>query len=409
MTRLFLSLYIFIVLSLVILSGLLNHVFYKQDKIAPEKQAVVSLLTSMHKTQTLNLQSLDPNFFNIQSFALSDMAWNQVERDALAKGESIVLYDANNNVQVYLQTTAKELIEITLIENMDTATNYLLYSGVFFVLLAILIALWLWPLWKDLQRLKTAVSNINSNGRLSAIDIEPRSVVYPIALTLNEQGQRIEQLLNTQRELTGAVAHEFRTPLSRLKFALVAQHLPSDSPLYEMNHDIDELEKLVQEMLSYTSMESQEPELNISQIPLLSLCQQRANHLLRMQHIKIACSGENATILGDEHYIERVIDNLVNNAYRYAQQEIRIQISQQDDGVQLIVEDDGEGVPIDYRERIFDPFFRPDSGRDRTRGGAGLGLAIVQRIMHWHEGKCWVEDSSLGGAAFCLEFPHANV
>ena len=91
--------------------------------------------------------------------------------------------------------------------------------------------------------------------------------------------------------------------------------------------------------------------------------------------------GEN-----DEHFIERVIDNLFNNAYRYAESTIRVSVSKSKRGILLQLEDDGLGVPEIYQKRIFEPFFRPDNSRDRKRGGAGLGLAIIKRIMHWHEG-----------------------
>lgn len=407
MTRLFLSLYLFIALSLVLLSGLLNHVFFQNDDDNFDKQNLVSLLTRMHQAGELDSQLLGSEFFSIQYLSPSDMTFSQEEYIKLKEKKGVVLFDEHNATQVYFLTMPTQLIEITLLEQNNKKANYFLYSGAFFALLAGLIALWLWPLWKDLQRLKQAVSTITPHSQFREIDIEPRSVVYPIALTLNEQGHRIEQLLNTQRELTGAVAHEFRTPLSRLKFAIANQSTATDNGfLEEMNDDIDELEKLVQEMLNYTSMETHEPELNISEIPLLSLCRHRIKYLTSYKsgNIKVTCTGTDATILGDEHYIERVIDNLINNAYRYAATQIIVSVRYERQTVLLMVEDDGDGVPDAHKERIFAPFFRPDQGRDRARGGAGLGLAIVKRILHWHDGKCWVADSPIGGASFCVSF-----
>ncbi|MDC0602256.1 ATP-binding protein [Aliiglaciecola sp.] len=411
MTRLFLSLYLFIALSLVLLSGLLNHVFFQNDDDNFDKQNLISLLTRMHQKGELDSQLLGSEFFRIQYLSPSDMTFSQEEYMKLREKQELVLFDEHNTAQLYFLTSPTQLLEITLLEQNSNKANYFLYSGVFFALLAGLIALWLWPLWKDLQRLKQAVSTITPNNPFRAIDIEPRSVVYPIALTLNEQGHRIEQLLNTQRELTGAVAHEFRTPLSRLKFATANQSTVGDKGfLDEMNNDIDELEKLVQEMLNYTSMETQEPELNISEIPLLSLCRHRIDYLTSYKsgNIQVTCTGTDATILADEHYIERVIDNLINNAYRYAASQIIVSVRLKGQTVLLMVEDDGEGVPDKYKERIFAPFFRPDYGRDRSRGGAGLGLAIVKRILHWHDGKCWVADSPIGGASFCVSFLLTN-
>ncbi|GAA0855296.1 ATP-binding protein [Aliiglaciecola litoralis] len=416
MTRLFLSLYIFIVLSLIVLSAMLRHVFFDLEGVNTEHQAIVSALTVLNREVKDIEPHLDPNLFEITHLSLADMAWSEEEQLALNSGRPITLFNESDKLQIYFQTSDEALIEITLLSNETNDIHYFFYSSVFFVLLAILIALWLWPLWKDLQQLKRAAASIDPNGDIPSVSIEPRSIVFPIAATLNELGSRIRELLNTQRELTGAVAHEFRTPLSRLKFAIanLSQKLPGQ--WQEMNADVDELEKLVQEMLSYTTMETQQPELNISKIPLLSLCKQRVDHVsagLDIQRatedgqppkISVDYSGEDASILGDEHYIQRAIDNLFHNACRYAKSEIQFSVVVTVEHVVLRIQDDGPGVAESHHKRIFEPFFRPDHGRDRKRGGAGLGLAIVKRIMHWHNGQCWVENVETGGARFCLKF-----
>ncbi|GAC15412.1 ATP-binding protein [Aliiglaciecola lipolytica] len=406
MTRLFLSLYLFIALSLVLLSALLNHVFFSDELLNQNEGAVVSSLTLVHQQQGIIPSQLDSDLFAVRQLSMADMTWNPDELNKLRRKLPIVLFDNQSGPQIYFQTSDSELLEITLLNKIESDSKYVIYSGLFFFLLAGLIALWLWPLWRDLQQLKQAASSIGPSGEFPAIEVEPRSVVFPIAVALNDLGNRVRELLNTQRELTGAVAHEFRTPLSRLKFAIAAHDIEQSGPWAEMNKDIDELEKLVQEMLSYTSMEVQEPELNITDIPLLTLCKQRIEYLQKSMPstLRLEFRGPDHIILGDEHFIERVIDNLFNNAYRYAESTIRVSVSKSKRGILLQLEDDGLGVPEIYQKRIFEPFFRPDNSRDRKRGGAGLGLAIIKRIMHWHEGECWVENAHLGGACFCLLF-----
>ncbi|MDO6712013.1 MULTISPECIES: ATP-binding protein [Aliiglaciecola] len=409
MTRLFLSLYLFIALSLVALSALLNHVFFNDDALNQGDAAIVDALTALHQRGGISANDLDKQIFSVSTLNTADMAWNSEELAKLQQKLPVVLFDRQNGTQIYFLTPPSKLIEISLLHNQTSTSKYVLYSGLFFFLLAGLIALWLWPLWKDLLQLKQTATRIGPSGEFPPIDVERTSVVYPIAIALNDLGNRVRELLNTQRELTGAVAHEFRTPLSRLKFAIAAQDYDQSGPWSEMNKDIDELEKLVQEMLSYTSMEVQEPELNISEIPLLTLCKQRIEYLQKSSQpqVSIQFIGSDLTILGDEHFIERVIDNLFNNANRYANSIIRIVVCKHPRGVLLRMEDDGLGVPEIYQKRIFEPFFRPDNSRDRKRGGAGLGLAIIKRIMHWHDGECWVENADLGGAGFCLLFKSA--
>ncbi|MDO6692931.1 ATP-binding protein [Aliiglaciecola sp. 3_MG-2023] len=409
MTRLFLSLYIFIALSLVALSALLNHVFFNDDAINQSDALLINSLTALHQRGGIRADDLDNKLFSLRTLNTSDMAWNDEELAILEKQLPVVLFDNQKGTQIYFQSPGEILLEITLLSSQTSNSKYLLYSGLFFFLLAGVIALWLWPLWKDLLKLKQTATRIGPSGDFPPIEIDRTSVVYPIAIALNDLGNRVRELLNTQRELTGAVAHEFRTPLSRLKFAIAAHDYAQGGPWSEMNKDIDELEKLVQEMLSYTSMEVQEPELNITEIPLLTLCKQRISYLQKgiPSQLKIDIVGSDYTILGDEHFIERVIDNLINNASRYARSTILIQVSRDSKGILVRMEDDGLGVPEIYQKRIFEPFFRPDNSRDRKRGGAGLGLAIIKRIMHWHEGECWVENAKLGGASFCLLFKTA--
>ena len=383
MTRLFLSLYLFIVVTLIVLSALLNQVFFSDNEA-----------------------SYADNKVSTQIVELAEMAWSKDDLKLLADGKTLRLYDPQKGNQMYRLIKPNQVLEITLAQEPVNGKQYILYSGIFFVALGILIALWAWPLWRDLQRLKQATKAIDRQGNIEPIEIESRSLVYPIAVALQDLRKRINELLNTQRELTSAVAHEFRTPLARLKFALAAQPENQDLDWHEMNQDVDDLEKLVQEMLSYTSMESQIPELNITEIPIHLLCEQRIKQLdcIANDRLTITVNGEQANILADEHFAARTVDNLLLNACRYAKNTICVNVSVNSKHVIISVEDDGQGVDPENYERVFQPFFRPDSHRDRKHGGAGLGLAIVKRIMLWHGGDCTVDKSDLGGARFTMYF-----
>lgn len=382
MTRLFLSLYLFIAVTLVVLSALLNQVFFEDSA-------------------SKNTDKVTSSFVDI-----ADMAWTEDDLQRLQQGETLNLFGPKNSRQLYTQIDDNRLLEITIVEKTISDNQTILYSAAFFVALGVLIALWAWPLWRDLQALKRATKSIDVNGNVEPISIESHSLVYPIAVALQELGKRINELLNTQRELTGAVAHEFRTPLARLKFALATQNDSSGKQTLAMNEDINELEKLVQEMLSYTSMESQEPELNITDIPVELLCKERVAQLssLSLSSLSISVEGSDAFILADAHYAERAIDNLLLNACRYAKSKIVVSIEEYANSVFIKVADDGPGVAEKYADKVFQPFFRPESSRDRKQGGAGLGLAIVKRIMAWHGGRCYLEQSKSGGACFVLCF-----
>ena len=411
MARLFVSLYLLIALGIVGLSAVLEQIFFDNENQIPRSQEqVISLIEALNTTDDGPKNWLTRAAIQFNTLNPKDIAWLEEEQTSLTSGKAVSLFDNSQGHQVYILTRKNELLEVNLAPTTESPPSFLLYSSVFFILLAGLLAIWVWPLWRDLTRLKGAANNLQPDGSIETIKLPKRSLIKPIADALNNMSQQVRQLIASQSELTGAVAHEFRTPLSRLKFALAMQSSEDKESIQAMNHDIDELEKLVQEMLSYTSMEVQIPEMNMSEIPLGSLCQSIVNKLDEptKKRLSIKVSGENISVLADSHYLERAIENLVLNACRYAASHIEIHHFADSQHVFVRVEDDGSGVEPALREKIFEPFFRPDDSRNRKRGGAGLGLAIVKRIMQWHKGDCWVEAGHSGGASFLLKLERSG-
>ena len=138
MTRLFLSLYLFIVITLVVLSALLNHVFFNDETARADREV------------------------STQVIELAEMAWSNEELQSLASGKTLRLFDPQKGNQMYRRINADQLLEITFVEEPVSDNKYLLYSGIFFVALGIFIALWAWPLWRDLQLLKQATKTLDS-------------------------------------------------------------------------------------------------------------------------------------------------------------------------------------------------------------------------------------------------------
>lgn len=407
MARLFASLYLFITLALIGLSAGLERIFI--DAAQPQNmrsEAIIHLLEAAKK-QELNLLKLAiDSGFKVQVLSLNDIAWPTSSAHQLAGQKALVLHDTELGEQIFLALDKDRVLQLTFSAQTIEASTFFLYSGLFFVLLGFLIALWVWPLWRDLTALKQSVDTLLPDGSIANNNISKTSLIAPIAEALNSMSQHVQNLMQSQRELTGAVAHEFRTPLSRLKFALAVKPEPGSAPWNEMEKDVGELERLVQEMLDYAGTEAQIPEMNLAEIPILELCRHLVTRL-KASHLSafdIQIGGDNATVLADPHFIERAIENLLLNACRYSKKSLRIHVEKSQNFVDIAIEDDGRGVTESLREKIFEPFFRPDEGRDRVQGGAGLGLAIVKRIQQWHGGSCWVSDSSLGGAKFVLRF-----
>jgi two-component system OmpR family sensor kinase len=409
LTRLFLSLYLFLALTLVSLSAAMEYVFFSDEpQPYPETVTLIALLENIANSGNAADILLNTPNINARIVKAKSLNWHADELERLKNNKVVTLFDDHLGQQLYLQSGPQSLYEISFKDPTAKRKPYLLYTSLFYVLLAGLLLVWVWPLWRDLTKLRTTISELKPGGVPSPLELNKRSLIAPIAEAFNLLNKQVSQLMATQRELTGAVAHEFRTPLSRLKFALAVKPKPGSEPWSEMNSDVNELEKLVQEMLSFTSMEVHQPELNMSEIPLYDLISQLIENLSseQLNGRKVVLSGHNATIVADEHYLSRAIENLLLNALRYSKETVAAEIEASNSGIALHINDDGCGIPKHLREKVFEPFFRPDEGRDRKRGGAGLGLAIVKRIMQWHNGQCAASESSMGGAKLTLLFKH---
>jgi two-component system OmpR family sensor kinase len=407
MARLFISLYLFIALSLVALNAGLERIFFTQSETShTQLLGPVFEAAKQHNVDMLSfIQSLGGTH---KTLSLGDIAWSDSDLDKLHNGHAIVLSDSSVKEQIYILDDKIQLLEISLPINRPDSGKFLLYSIIFFLLLGGVIAFWIWPLWRDLSHLEQTVSHVKPDGSIVQNNISKTSLIYPIAKSLNNMGRQISQLMQNQRELSGAVTHEFRTPLARLKFALAMEPSAHSDPWLDMQQDVNELENLVQEMLDYASTDARIPEMNLAEIPIKQLCQQLINRLKEshLPGLNVRVYGDDPHVLADEHFIERAIENLILNGKRYANDMLEIHVIKQKNVIHICIEDDGIGVSQAMRKKIFSPFFRPDESRDRQKGGAGLGLAIVKRIVDWHQGDCYVTDGELGGAKFVITLPN---
>ncbi|MBB2494865.1 ATP-binding protein [Aquipseudomonas ullengensis] len=240
-----------------------------------------------------------------------------------------------------------------------------------------------------------------------------------LASTFNAMAEQLQRLLNVQREMVRAVSHELRTPVARLRFGLeMIGDAQTDQARRKymdgMDGDIQELDKLVDEMLVYARLEQGSPELNYQRVDLRALIIQvigelaplRADVQVERGQSREASDGSGAWVEAEPRYLHRALQNLLSNALRHADSRVRLSFHIGHQRCRVDVEDDGPGVPEDAWERIFTPFLRLDDSRTRASGGHGLGLSIVRRIIYWHAGRAHVgRSSTLGGAKFSLIWP----
>ncbi|MNH14351.1 Sensor protein RstB [compost metagenome] len=227
----------------------------------------------------------------------------------------------------------------------------------------------------------------------------------------------MQRSLSIQRELVRAVSHELRTPVARLRFGLEMIASARDEQAREkylsgMDGDIQELDKLVDEMLTYARLEQGAPALHFQRVDLDALLEQVIAELAPLRSdvrvVRGPCQGDEqgAWVEAEPRYLHRALQNLVSNAMRHAESQVSLSYQLGVQRCRIDVEDDGPGVPESVWDRIFTPFTRLDDSRTRASGGHGLGLSIVRRIIYWHKGRASVGHSErLGGARFSLSWP----
>ena len=277
---------------------------------------------------------------------------------------------------------------------------------------ALAIFFWLRLFRRDMLILEKAAARVGEGRFDFNVDMRKGAALYPLADSLNKMKERISALLGSHKNLTNAVSHEFRTPITRLRFrhelAMDAKTLEEkDQELQQMSSAIDQLDDLSTELLEYARLDREAPALDIGPIdvePWLNELAEDARELAsatgRAVEIRVRAGAE--MIEGDHRYLSRAAANLLQNAVRYAKQQVEIRVGVADGHRYLHVDDDGDVIPLADRERLFEPFTRLDHSRDRQSGGSGIGLAIVKQIARWHGGQAEISESKFGGTRVSL-------
>ena len=231
--------------------------------------------------------------------------------------------------------------------------------------------------------------------------------------SFNDMIGRLDEGFSAQRQFTGNAAHELRTPLALMQaqIELFASEHPTSQPqtaelLGLLQEQTERMSRMTKVLLEMSELHSVPCEDDIELGPLSEEVLTDLAPLAEHKDIVLNCSG-GALIIGSDTLLYRLVFNLVENAIRYSRpgSTVNVSICDNDSHVFLRVEDQGPGIPKQYRESIFQPFFRLDTSRSRAYGGAGLGLALVWEIAALHGGTVEVETSSENGTTMLASLP----
>jgi signal transduction histidine kinase len=225
-----------------------------------------------------------------------------------------------------------------------------------------------------------------------------------LAQRFNHAAERLETLLKAHKSLLANASHELRTPLARIRMGMELMG-PSSSPAFqeEIRRNIGELDQLVDEILLASRLDAKESDVGtIEQVDLTGLVAEECAHT----GAELVPSDDEHSVVVDgvAKLLRRAVRNLLENARRYSDGPVTVELKRDGDAAVLRVSDRGPGVPPSQRERIFEPFYRLPGASER-HGGVGLGLALVRSIVQRHHGSVHCEDAPGGGASFVLRVP----
>lgn len=229
----------------------------------------------------------------------------------------------------------------------------------------------------------------------------------------NRMLDRLDEGFRAQKQFTGNAAHELRTPLALMQAKLElfsAEHPNADAETADflrlLGEQTERMAEMSKTLLELSELRSVPCEDRIELEPLMEELCTDLTPLAEQQNIELRYEG-NATLIGSDTLIYRLLFNLSENAIRYNRRNgsVRLSVREEAGCIEIRVADNGTGIPAQYRESIFQPFFRVDKSRSRQYGGAGLGLALVREIVSLHDAEIRVEESSDDGTTMAIRFP----
>lgn len=267
---------------------------------------------------------------------------------------------------------------------------------------------------KPLRSFAAQVENVQPNN---LADVQISEDVLPefkqFSKSFNSMIKRLDEGFSAQRQFTGNAAHELRTPLAltQAQIELFAAEHPDVQPetaefLKLLQEQTERMSQMTKTLLEMSELRSVPFNDRIELAPMIEEIITDLEPIAEEKGIALNYDG-NGTMIGSDTLIYRLIFNLTENAIRYNRTNAQVHISVCDnkDKILIRVRDNGHGIPEQYRESIFQPFFRIDKSRSRAHGGVGLGLSLVWEIVLLHKGAIKIEESSDNGTVMLVTLP----
>ena len=264
----------------------------------------------------------------------------------------------------------------------------------------------------SVDRIRRRVDDIDASDLHERVPVpSAKDEIELLAVTMNRMLGRLEHAMARQREFVGDASHELKTPLATMRASLDVSErsgVVSKDSQRVLSEEVDRMTALVADLLTLAKADAG-PGVRRVEVDLDDVTAGEMAGCARTRpEISVRLEGVPVRGLGDPGMLARAVRNLVENAVRYATDQVVVRIGTQGDYAALVVEDDGPGIPVADRGRVLERFVRLEEHRGRRDGGTGLGLAIVAEVARAHGGRIEVGESDLGGAQVMLLLPRAG-
>ena len=249
----------------------------------------------------------------------------------------------------------------------------------------------------------------------SRIEENKFSELNQLSVSYNKMLERLSEAFKLQRQFTANAAHELRTPLAVMQLQIdlynSSKHPDNDTSAQQtismITEQTERLSKMVRTLLDMSELQTIARDEEIAIAALVEEVLADLEPLAQEKGINLIEKCDNVLLMGSDILIYRLVYNLVENAikYNFSGGTVTVNATQQNSQLHLTVEDTGNGIPEELKERIFEPFFRLDKSRSRELGGVGLGLALVREIVRVHNGSILVKNNANSGTTFEVIFP----
>ena len=340
---------------------------------------------------TVDAKSEDNNEKNPDEIYISipDEEWNN-----FAKNFSILVY---NNKADYKKSS---LLFSTLLSLLGGVITFFISGHA------------LKPLYDFSKKIEEVQAQNLSDSR---IEENKFSELNQLSVSYNKMLERLSEAFKLQRQFTANAAHELRTPLAVMQLQIdlynSSKHPDNDTSAQQtismITEQTERLSKMVRTLLDMSELQTIARDEEIAISALVEEVLADLEPLAQEKGINLIEKCDNVLLMGSDILIYRLVYNLVENAikYNFSGGTVTVNATQQNSQLHLTVEDTGNGIPEELKERIFEPFFRLDKSRSRELGGVGLGLALVREIVRVHNGSILVKNNANSGTTFEVIFP----